>query len=375
MIKKLNWLLFAVALMPAAFGAGKEYRMYVGTYTGTGPGASKGIYSYKFNATTGALTPEGLAVEYTSPSFITLHPNGKFLYAVSETNNGNVAAFSINQATGKLTKLNEKPAKGDAPCHLALDRKQQNLAVANYTSGNFISYAIKADGSLGDSTAAVQHTGRGPGPRQTAPHAHQAVFSADNKFAMIPDLGLDQVKVYRFDAKKGTYTEIAPAKVPPNSGPRHMGFHPSGKYAYVINEIASTVTAFQYGKGDGSFTAMDTLSTLPAGLQVQGNSTAEIIVHPSGKFVYGSNRGHDSIAVFKVDPGTGKLTYVENTLTQGKTPRGFNIDPTGSFMIVGNQGMNTMTVFKIDSVTGKLTKTGELIPQPTPVSIEFIGLK
>jgi len=374
-MKKLTGLLTAALLIPAAFAADKEYRMYVGTYTRATPDGSKGIYAYKFNATTGALVSEGLVAEYNNPSFITLHPNKKFLYSVSETNAGKVAAFAIDAATGKLTKLNEKLAKGDAPCHVALDRTNKNLIVANYTSGNFTSYPINADGSLGEPTASVQHTGKGPGPRQTSPHAHEGVFSADNKFAMIPDLGLDQVKVYKFDEKKGTYVETAPAVLPPNSGPRHMAFHPSNKYAYVINEIASTVTSFQYNKSNGAFTAMDTLSTLPAGPAVPGNSTAEIMVHPSGKFVYGSNRGHNSIVTYKVDAKTGKLTFVDTTPTEGRTPRNFAIDPTGAFMIVGNQDTNTMNVFKIDPASGKLTKNGALVPQPAPVSIEFVALK
>ncbi|MFN7921165.1 MAG: lactonase family protein [Bryobacteraceae bacterium] len=368
-------LLAASLLAPSLAAKSGEYLMYVGTYTRND---SKGIYVYKFDTATGKATSIGLAAEYPNPSFVTIHPNRRFLYAVSEVDNyngqksGAVAAFSIDKTSGKLTKINEMSTKGTIPCHLVVDKTQRNLIVVNYGSGSTTVYPLNADGSLKEPSSFIQHQGSSTDrSRQQGPHAHSVNLSKDNRFAVVADLGLDEVKVYKFDAAAGKIEPGEVAKVKPGSGPRHFNFHPSQKYAYVINEMASTVTAFRYDKANGKLTEMQTLSTVPAGNTTR-NSTAEVLVHPSGKFVYGSNRGHNSIAVFQVDRSNGKLTHVDNTPTQGKTPRNFAIDPSGKFLLAENQDSSTIVIFRIDQSTGKLTPTGDVLQQPIPVCIRFL---
>ncbi|HWB96956.1 MAG TPA: lactonase family protein, partial [Bryobacteraceae bacterium] len=252
------------------------------------------------------------------------------------------------------------------------------LVVANYNNGTIAAFPIHDDGSLGEAATAIQHTGKGPDPkRQEGPHAHCATVSKDNRFVLINDLGLDEVKIYKLDASKAQLTPNDPpyGKSPAASGPRHLAFHPSGKYAYVVNEMQSSTTAFAWDAARGSLTELQTISDLPGGKDVPGNSGAEIVVHPSGKFVYSSNRGHDSIAVFAVDGKTGKLKVVEYASTQGKTPRGFGIDPTGQFLIAGNQDSDSLVVFRIDQKTGKLTPTGQVFQVGMPVCVQFLALK
>jgi 6-phosphogluconolactonase len=378
-LRLLSLLLCAVLTVPLLIARKGEYLMYVGTYTRND---SKGIYVYKFDANTGKATSMGLAAEYPNPSFVAIHPNRRLLYAVSEVGEfqgqktGSVAAFSIDQATGKLTKLNEMATKGTIPCHLVVDRTRRNLIVVNYGSGSTTVFPLNADGTLREPSSSIQHQGSSVNTqRQQGPHAHSVNLSRDNRFAVVADLGLDEVLVYRFNAATGTITPNNPpsAKVKPGSGPRHFNFHPSSRYAYVINELASTVTAFQYDKAKGTLTEIQTLSTLPADFQ-GNNTTAEILVHPSGRFVYGSNRGHNSIALFTVDPGTGKLTHIGNTPTQGEIPRNFAIDPTGKFVLAENQNSHTIVIFKIDQGTGKLEPTGDVLKQPMPVCIRFVPL-
>jgi len=347
-------------------------------YIGTGGRESKGIYAFRFDSTTGKLDPIGLVAEAKRPSFVALHPNGRFLYAVAEANGGAVGAYSIDAKTGMLTLLNTVSSKGDGPCYVRVDRTGKNVLVANYSSGSVAVLPIEADGKLRESTSFVQHSGTvADVKRQGGPRAHSFNPSPDNRFAVAADLGLDQLLVYKFDAAANKITPNEPpfAKVAPRSGPRHFAFHPNGKKAYAINEISCTMTAFDYNAKTGVLKEIQTLSTLPKDVKVTDKlSTAEVQVHPSGKFVYGSNRGHDSIAVFSV-ASNGTLTLVENVSTQGKIPRNFSVDPTGSFLLAGNQDSNTIVVFRIEKRTGRLTPTGQTVETPSPICIKFLAVK
>ena len=379
---RLLAILLAIAgLAPAAPTTKDDYLVYFGTFTNSGK--SKGIYVQRFNAATGKLDPIGLAAESDNPAFLAIHPNRRYLYAVNEVNEvngqktGAVSAFSIDKATGKLTFLNKTATKSTGPCHLNVDHTGKNVLVANYAGGGVTVIPLNADGSLKEASQYIQHEGNGPNAqRQEAPHAHSVNMSKDNRFAIVADLGLDQVKVYRFDPAAGKLTPNEPAfmKTAPAMGPRHFAFNPKGKYAYVINEMASSLTAMKWDPARGTLTEFQTLSTLPGGNPVKGNSTAEVIAHPSGKFVYGSNRGHNSIAVFKVGKD-GKLTHVDNTATQGGVPRNFVLDPTGRFLLAENSNTGTVVVFRIDQSSGKLTPTGQTVEVPEPVCGRFVALK
>lgn len=360
------------SLPQPARAAGDNYLVYIGTYTRE---SSKGIYAFRFDASTGKLAPLGLVAEIESPSFLAVHPNERFLYAVSEAEKGSVASYAIDRQSGKLTALNTVSAKGGGPCHVNLDKTGQMLAVANYGTGSVAAFPVGADGRLGEATAFDQHEGSSVNPRrQKGPHAHSVDFSPDNRFLMSSDLGLDQVLIYRADPQKAALTANDPpfAKVKPGSGPRHFAFHPTARFAYVINEIASTVTAFTYDAVRGALSEIQTLSTLPEG-GADRNSTAEIEMHPSGKFLYGSNRGHNSIAVFAIDQQKGTLTLIQNASTQGGPPRNFALDPTGQYLFAGNQDSDTIVLFRVDAQTGKLTPTGDTVKIDAPVCIRFVS--
>jgi 6-phosphogluconolactonase len=353
--------------------------VYIGTYNGP---KSQGIYTCRLDLATGKCTPPELAGEVKNPSFLAVHPNKKFLYSVSEIDDldgkktGGVTAFAIDAKTGKLKKLNEQSSEGAGPCHLVVDRSGSTLLVANYGGGSIASLPIHPDGRLGPAASAIQHEGKSVNPaRQEAPHAHSINVDPGNRFAVAADLGLDKVLVYRLDpsTSKLSANDPAFAAVKPGSGPRHFAFHPGGKSAYVINEILCTVTAFAYDPNRGELTELQTISTLPKGETLKPEySTAEVQVHPSGRFVYGSNRGHHSITVFEVDPSRGTLRPVQNEPTQGETPRGFGIDPTGRFLLAGNQDSDTITIFRIDPKTGRLTPTGEKLEVGSPVCVKFV---
>ena len=348
--------------------------VYLGTYTG-GKSASKGIYRTALDLETGRLADPVLAAETKNPSFVEIHPNGKFLYAVSEVDGaGGVSAFAIDADTGDLKLLNQQPSGGAGPCHVSIDHAGRNLLIANYGGGSASVIPIKADGRLGEPTGFVQHEGSSVNPkRQKGPHAHSINVSPDNRFAFVADLGIDKIMIYKLDIEKGTIVTNSPAfaKVKPGAGPRHFAFHPSGKFAYVINELDCTVTAFAYEPASGALTEIQTVTTLPS--EFDGpNTCAEVRAHPSGKFLYGSNRGHDSIAVYRVDPAKGTLTFVEHETVEIKTPRNFNIDPTGTFCLVANQGNDSVVVFRIDSETGALEPTGHKISVGRPVCVRFL---
>jgi 6-phosphogluconolactonase len=363
--------LFAIAFPAAAQG---DWTMYVGTYT---RGASKGIYAYKFQSAGGKLTPIGLAGQTSNPSFLAVHPGGRFLYAVNEDNTGMVSAFAIDPATAKLKLLNQVSSKGSGPCHLSVDKTGKWLFVANYGSGSAAAFPVKADGSLGEASATFQHTGKSVDPqRQGGPHAHVATISPDNHFVWVADLGLDQILSYRIDPAKGGMTPNDPpfAKITPGSGPRHVVFRADAKFAYVVSEMGGTVSVYSYDAAQGVMKDVQTISTLPADYSGP-KACAEIAIHPGSKFLYASNRGHDSIAIFKVDAAKGTLTAAGYVPTGGKTPRNFAIDPTGNFLLAANQDSNNVVVFKIDPQTGGLTPTGDTIEIGSPVSLVFVAAK
>jgi 6-phosphogluconolactonase len=359
-----------------------KYLFYVGTYTQDGT-KSKGIYAYGYDAGSQQITPLGVAAETTNPSWVALHPTGRFLYAVNEIgnykgpNSGGVSAFSIDRATGKLTFLNEMPTRGADPCYVSVDNTGKFVLVANYTGGSIAVFPVLPDGKLGEATAFIQHTGHGPNEkRQEGPHAHSIDLSPHNQYAFVDDLGLDELKIYKFDSIAGTLTPNDPpfAKVDPGAGPRHLALHPSGKFAYVVDEIHSSVSVFSRDTADESFHPLQTISTLPKDYKGE-NDDAEIHIHPSGKFLYASNRGHDSIAVFAVDPGKGTLTPIDDTPTGGKIPRSFEIDPTGKLLFAENEKSDNVVVFSIDQNTGKLTPTGKVIDVPSPVCLKFLPVQ
>ncbi|HWQ56726.1 MAG TPA: lactonase family protein [Bryobacteraceae bacterium] len=371
--------LLALAASPLAAAAKGEFLVYVGTYTSKG---SQGIYGWRLDAGSGKLTPLGLAAETVNPSFLAVHPNRKFVYAVSEISGsggqkgGAVSAFAIDRRTGKLSFLNRVSSRGNGPCYVAVDKSGKVVLVANYGSGSVAALPVKEDGSLAEASGAMQHAGSSVNPqRQKGPHAHSINVSPDNRYALAADLGLDQVLVYRLNAAAGSLEPNDPpfAKTQPGAGPRHLAFHPGGKYVYVINEMGSSLSAFAWEAGRGALKPIETVSTLPKGFQGE-NYCAEVQVHPNGRFVYGSNRGHDSIAVFALDRDKGTLTPVEHVSTQGKFPRNFGIDPTGSWLFAANQNSGNITVFRIDPKSGRLTPAGQNLDVSMPVCVRFVAL-
>jgi 6-phosphogluconolactonase len=360
---------------------GSHYFVYVGTYTGA---KSKGIYGYRFDAKTGQFTPLGVSAEVVNPSFIVTDPHHRSLYAVTEMDenhgpdpyktNGFISSFAIDPKTGSLKFLNKVDSGGGGPCHLVVDKTGKMLFVANYGSGNVASFAIQPDGSIGARTGFDQHSGSSADPRrQRGPHAHEVVLSPDNRFLFVPDLGLDQIKIYRVDAAKGTFTSNKPSfvSVKPGLGPRHFMFGVGARFAYAVCEMGSSVVVFSYDHVSGSLKPVQTISTLPSDFSGQDNS-AEIGMDHSGRFLYASNRGNDSITVFKIDQHNGTLTKIQVVPTQGKIPRNFVIDPTGKYLVAANQNSDNMVVFKINQSTGQLTPANQALEIPSPVSVLFV---
>jgi 6-phosphogluconolactonase len=382
----LWFLLFSLVTLTAATDAAKgKYLVFVGTYTEKQQ--SKGIYAFRFDSGSAELTALGLAAETVNPSFLAIDPSRHFLYAVNEiqkykdVSSGGVSAFAIDSQkgsgpTGKLQLLNEIASRGADPCYISFDKTGKYALVANYTGGSVAVFPVQSDGHVGEASAFVQHTGSGVNrERQEGPHAHWIETTPDNRFAIAVDLGLDELLVYRFDDRKGTLTPNNPpyAKLDPGAGPRHLAFHPNGKFAYVVNELQSTITTFAYDARKGELHKLKTVSTLPKDFS-GSNDTAEIKVHPSGKFLFASNRGHDTIALFSIDSKTGALSLVDHFPTQGKTPRNFEIDPTGKFLFVANQETNNVVVFQITPSTGRLTATKQTVEVPAPVCLTFMAV-
>ena len=371
-------LCLPVALRKASAAAEAPMLVYIGTYSGA---KSKGIYVSRFDGATGRLSPPELAAETKNPSFLAVHPDRPFLYAVGETSDfagkktGAVSAFRIEAKSGQLTLLNQQTSGGTGPCHLAVDKTGRCVLVAIYGSGSVAALPLEPDGRLAEPGMLVQHEGSSVNKqRQEGPHAHFITNDPGNRFALACDLGLDKVLVYRLNPfQKPFLTPNDPpsASIRPGSGPRHLAFHPTGRWVYVINEMGSTITALAYDAMRGTLQELQTVSTLPEGFTGE-NYCAEVQVHPSGKFVYGSNRRHDSIVVFGIDPKTRKLTLVEHQPTKGKTPRHFAIAPTGNWLLVENQDSDNIAVFRVDRRTGRLTPTGQEVEVGAPVCMAFV---
>ena len=355
----------------------QELLVYVGTYT---TGKSEGIYLYRMSLSSGELKHVNTTRGVVNPSFLTLDPERRYLYAVNEVTDfagkpgGAVSAFAINRKTGKLQFLNQQPSLGGAPCYVTVDRTGRFLLVANYGGGNVSVFSIERDGRLGGVTDVDQHQGSSVDPdRQTGPHAHSIVLDQTNRYAYSCDLGTDKIMIYGFDSKKGKLTANKQpwVQVKPGAGPRHFTFHPSGKYGYVMNELDATVTAFTCDSARGTLKEMQTVHTLPEGFSGM-NTTADIHVSPFGRFLYGSNRGHNSIVVFEIEERTGKLRFIQHAATEGRTPRNFAIDPTGTFLLAANQDSDTIVTFRLDKATGRLEPTGHVTEVPSPVCLKIV---
>lgn len=371
----------AITAQAADKAPGGRQRVYIGTYTNGDK--SRGIYRCELDLATGKLSEPVLAGESVNPSFLAIHPNRKFLYTVSEVSmidgkkSGGVAGFAIDPATGDLQRLNIEPCGGAGPCHIIVDKTGTHVLLANYGGGSASVLPIGEDGKLGPLSGFAQHEAVMDGDRKAVPHAHSVNLDPSGKYAYVADAGVDKVFIYQYDADHGKITPNDPPAglVPPRAAPRHFAFHPDGKHAYVINEAMLSVTVFDYDAKNGALTATQTISTVPEGIERKGFSTAEVVVHPTGKFLYGSNRGHNSIAAFKVNPENGQLTSIGNF---GKgligVPRNFNVDPTGKYALVAGQDTHTVVVFRIDPETGALEPAGSQIEVGSPVCIKFFPL-
>ncbi len=353
-----------------------HYRVYVGTYT---QGVSEGIYLLDFDASTGDLTLQGLAVATENPSFLAIHPDKAVLYAVgemagtSEHPGGTISAFAIDKVTGLLKLINQESTIGTGPCHVCVAPSGRHVAAANYGGGSIALFPVEDDGSLNPASSFIQHEGSSVNPqRQEGPHAHSVTFDKAGRMLIAADLGLDKLMLYRYDAARGELTANNPpfARVAPGSGPRHVAIHPSGRFIYCVNEMGNTVTAFAYDAESGAMQELQSIGTLPEGFDGD-NTTAEIQVHPSGKFLYASNRGHDSIAVFAIDEDTGRLADIGHTPTGGHTPRSFNIDPSGRYLFAANQDTDNVVVFRIDPEHGTVAPTGRDVGIAAPVCVVF----
>jgi 6-phosphogluconolactonase len=349
--------------------------LYVGTYTS---GKSEGIYGYQMDAASGKLTRVN-SIKSVNPSFLAIDRTKRYLYAVNEVGEyagkpgGGVSAYAIERDTGNLRLLNEQATQGADPCYLSIDSKRRVLLIANYTGGNVTVLPVRSDGTLGMVMDVEQHEGSGVKEQQKGPHAHCIILDRLERHALSADLGIDKVLIYRFDRATG---KLTPAKQPfaelqAGAGPRHLALHPTGQFLYVINELDSTMAAFKYNELNGTLTHIDTVSTLPSNFSGVSNC-ADVHVSSSGKFLYGSNRGHNSIVVFEIDPRTGKFKLVEHVSTEGNWPRNFTLDPSGRFLLVANQRTDNVVTFSIDAHTGRLTPTGNVEEIPSPVCLKFL---
>ncbi|NOY81244.1 MAG: lactonase family protein [Kiritimatiellaeota bacterium] len=351
--------------------------LFVGTYT---KGDSVGIYAFRFDSATGALAFTGESAKTPNPSFLAPSPDGNFLYAVSELSGpgpngkGALGAWRIDRTSGRLSFINRQATHGNSPCHVVLDRRGRFVFAANYGSGTLAVLPVRADGSLGPASAVVRHQGRGADPRrQRGPHAHSMLVDDDRRIAYAADLGIDKVMIHTIDFDNGKLLPADPpfAQLHPGAGPRHMALHPNGGFLYVINELDSTVTVFRRTSDTPALTAVQTISALPP--DFKGKSfCADIHVHPNGRFVYGSNRGHDSVVAYRIDGTTGTLACLGHTSTRGRIPRNFAFDPTGRFLLVANQESFNIVVFRVDAKTGALEFAGQETPAPYPVCLKFL---
>ncbi|HNV29827.1 MAG TPA: lactonase family protein [Cyclobacteriaceae bacterium] len=367
-------ILLFICLMSLTTGIsqpkGKNFYLIVGTYTNR---TSEGIYVYEFNTTTGESKAVSVATGLKNPSFLTIAPDGKNVYAVAENEpDGGVYALQFDAKAGQLKLINEQLSKGAHPCYIDIDQKGKWLVLANYTGGSVSVLPVNSNKSIGELTQNIPHTGSSVNPeRQTSPHPHSAVFAPRDNNVFVPDLGQDKIIQYQLDPATGTMKATGTIQAVAGSGPRHLAFHPNKKFAYVINELNATITAYQYGK---TLTPIQTVKTLPDDFKEQ-NWCADIHLSPDGRFLYGTNRGHNSIVSYKVDPATGQLTFLERQDVHGKWPRNFMIDPTGNFLLVANQETDNIAIFKRDQKTGKIQFTGNEIKLSMPVCLRMIAQK
>ncbi|MCF6310889.1 MAG: lactonase family protein [Verrucomicrobiales bacterium] len=376
--KTLFTALFSLTALSSSLHSAEQW-----VYFGTAGGDAKGIYVASFDSDSGKLSEAKLAIEANRPGFLAIHPNQKNLYAIAAAipeheakETGGLSAYSIDTKTGELMLINQQPSGGRGPCHVSLDHQGRVALVANYSGGSVSSMAIDQDGSLKKPASFFQHQGSSVNKkRQKAPHAHSANPGPNDQYAFVADLGIDKVMIYKLDPATAKMEKHGAGIVPPGSGPRHFAFHPNGKWAYTNGEMTMTVTGFNFDAKQGTLTAMQTIGTVPEGIDFTGLSTAEVQVHKNGKFLYVSNRGHDTITVFSIDPKNGKLTFVEREGIQGETPRNFGIDNTGNYLLAAGQKSHTIAVFKIDQKTGELEFTNNKIEVPTPICVKFLDKK
>jgi 6-phosphogluconolactonase len=372
--RRVSILLAAASALLADPAPAADMFVFFGSHS---KGPNIGFSVAHFDTDTGKLTTPVFLQEAVAPAYFTIHSDGRHLYTCNSDPGSSVSAYVIDPTTAKLTLLNEKPSGGGEPCYAGLDATGRCLMIANYGSGNIAVFALQPDGSIGERTAFVQHTGSSINrDRQTQPHAHTIRVDPNNRFVLVTDLGVDKLFVYRFDAKTGALQPNDPpfATVAPGSGPRHLAFSANGRYLYLINELSSTIVRFGWDSNRGVLTPFEVVSTLPK--DFHGTSTcAEVLMHPGGKFVYATNRGDDSMAVFSADAKTGQLTLVQHVPTQGKTPRNCEFDPAGKWLLVSNQDSNNAVVFRIDPKTGRLTQTGSPITVPSPFCERFLPVK
>lgn len=367
---------FVISFFVIAQKTKDEHYLLAGTYTS---GKSEGIYVYKFNSQTGEFSPVSIAKNVSNPSYLTVSPDEKYVYAVNENHNkeqngGEVTSFSFDKKTGILTQLNKQPSAGNDPCYVSINKSGKFILVSNYSSGTASVLPVKKDGSLGPPVSVIKHEGSGVNSeRQEGPHVHSTVLSKDNNYVFVSDLGIDKIMIYSFDNKKG---KLTPAPTPyvevePGAGPRHFEFHPNNKFAYLMEEMSGGISVFAY-KGKGQLDLIQNISALPPDY-IGTVGSADIHVSPDGKFLYASNRGEsNTIAIFSINQQTGELTLVGHQSTLGKTPRNFNFDPSGNFLLVANQNSDNIIIFKKDKTTGLLTDTGKKIDVGNPVCIKWI---
>ena len=370
----LPFLLFLLTLKVHA----APILVFVGAYAGK---PDEGISVYTLCDESGKLDPTSILCGQKNPSFVEVHPSGNYLYAVNEIGNydgekqGAVSSYSLDSQTGKLTLLNQQPTKGASPCHISISKDGKSALIANYTGGSVASYRIDCDGKLSPPVSFHQHEGSSVNPsRQKGPHGHAINLDPTNQYAFASDLGLDKILIYKFDTETSELKKHGHASLAPGAGPRHFAISSNGRFAYSLNELHSTITSFAFNSKKGTLSPFQTISTLPTGYK-GGNSTAEIKIHPNGKFLYSSNRGHDSIAVFRIHEKLGTLTPIQEQKTGGNTPRNFNITPNGKFLLAANQRSNDITVLKLDPKTGLLSPTTHRVETPRPVCIRFLEVE
>ena len=364
-----------MSALPSENGEGR--RIFVGTYTEPEHSTSEGVYVFRMDPASGKLTFETVIRGLINPSYLAVHPQTDNLYAVHEmgtfegNSGGGVVALSVHPETGEISLLNKQSSGGEDPCYISIEQTGRFALVANYSSGSVAMLPIQADGSLEPASDVAQHTGKSIHPtRQDGPHAHCILPDPTNRFAVALDLGIDKLKVYRMDMDAGQLQDHGEVQVAPGSGPRHLVFHPNGRYAYVVCELNSTLIGFLYEAETATFEEIQSVRTLPQGYEGQ-NLPADIHITPNGKFLYVSNRKHESIAIFTVDENTGQLTVQDHIPCGGREPRGFAIDPGGKYMLVANQNSNNIVTFLIDPAKGQLSRTGDEVEVPMPVCIRF----